>query len=117
MPANTLLHQLHTPFNQQFGDDAFYFCASVDCDVVYFNLQGKTYEQAQLRQPVGQKSTAADRMLCYCFDIRADQVADEMTAQGHSPSKDFVTRMTKEQRCACDLRNPAGRCCLKDFPK
>jgi len=30
--------------------------------------------------------------------------------------KDFVVEQTKADVCACDIRNPSGRCCLKDFP-
>lgn len=28
-----------------------------------------------------------------------------------------IKEKTKEQVCACDVRNPSGKCCLKDFPK
>jgi hypothetical protein len=112
-----LLHQLKYPLNRQLDDNAYYFCASVDCDLVYFSLGDKRYKQDQLRQAVGQKSSAADRMLCYCFDIRADQVTDETKQNGHSDSKEFVIEMTKSKRCACDIRNPSGQCCLKDFPR
>lgn len=115
--TTTLLHQLKFPLNQQLDNDAYYFCSSADCDVIYFSLKGKNYKQSQLRQEVGQKSTAADRMLCYCFDIRADQVAEEIKQTGNSTSKEFVVEMTRSKRCACDIRNPSGQCCLKDFPK
>jgi hypothetical protein len=28
-----------------------------------------------------------------------------------------VIEQTRLHNCACDVRNPSGRCCLKDFPK
>lgn len=115
--STTLIHQLHAPFNQQLEDGSYYFCPSSTCDVVYFDLQGGQYTQAQLRQEVGQKSQREDRTLCYCFDVHADQVAREIEQNGNSSSKAFVVAMTKAKRCACDIRNPSGQCCLKDFPK
>lgn len=115
--ALTLLHQLKAPLNQSLQAENYYFCASADCDVVYFDLAGNLYLRGDLRQDVGQKSTASDRTLCYCFDVHADHVAQEIEQHGHSTSKDFVVQMTKTKQCACDLRNPSGQCCLKDFPK
>jgi len=29
--------------------------------------------------------------------------------------KAFVIQQTKEGLCACESRNPSGRCCLADF--
>ena len=113
----TLLHQLKSPLNRQLPSGKFYFCASTDCDVVYFNQDGKQYHRADLRQEVGQKSTASGRLLCYCFDVHADRVHEELEQTGKSATKEFVVEMTKTKQCACDIRNPSGQCCLKDFPK
>lgn len=113
----TLMHQLKAPLNQQLTEGTFYFCDDNSCDVVYFNSDDMSYRLTDLRQEVGQKSSASDRMLCYCFDIRSDRVTSEIAQHGHSPSKEFVVKMTKNKQCACDIRNPSGRCCLKDFPK
>jgi len=31
--------------------------------------------------------------------------------------RDFVVAQTRLGLCACDTRNPSGRCCLIDFPR
>jgi len=31
--------------------------------------------------------------------------------------KAFVVQQTKEKLCACESRNPSGRCCLADFKR
>ena len=106
----TLIHQLRTPWRHALEGD-FYFCNSPECDTVYFSTSGGQFDRHALRQQVGQKSTAPDRMLCYCFDIRYSDLDD-----AQSP-RDFVIDKTRGQLCACEERNPSGRCCLRDFPK
>lgn len=114
---STLLHHVKAPLNQSLSDQRYFFCAQVDCETVYFTLDGLRFNREQVREPVGQKTRDPQRTLCYCFDITADRVADEMRLAGTSRSKAFVVEQTKIKNCACDLRNPSGRCCLKDFPK
>lgn len=110
----TLQHQLRQPWRQSPGDQNFFFCEQSGCDVVYFSADGAAYHASALRQPVGQKSTQHDRTLCYCFDIRHSDLADAETTR---KCRDYVINETREQRCACEQRNPSGRCCLRDFPE
>jgi hypothetical protein len=50
-------------------------------------------------------------MLCYCFGVtKAD-------ARSDPGIKKFVMAQTKLGLCACEMRNPSGRCCLPDFPR
>ncbi|MCW8884251.1 MAG: hypothetical protein OQK12_03215 [Motiliproteus sp.] len=113
----TLIHQVVAPLNQQLPPDEFFFCASTDCNTVYFSNGGVVIERPQVRGDVGQKSTNANRVICYCFDIRYAKVLEEIAQTGTSASKAFVVEQTKLQNCACDVRNPSGKCCLKEFPK
>ena len=56
-----------------------------------------------------------DVMLCHCFDVSE---SDYRTALQHGSSeaiKAFVVQQTKDKLCACESRNPAGRCCLASF--
>ena len=46
-----------------------------------------------------------------------DEVSNEFTQYGSSKTKEFVMAQTKAQNCACEIRNPSGKCCLVDFPK
>ena len=66
-----MMHQLRQPWSMELPDQAYYFCTSPECDVVYFGGDGTMLSRAQLRSEVGQKSTTPDRLVCYCFDIRA----------------------------------------------
>jgi hypothetical protein len=111
--TTTLLHQLAKPWQQSPGDEPYYFCNQPGCTVVYFTTSGRQFGAEALRQPVGQKSTAAGRTFCYCFDIRFSDLAHATAARQR---RDFVIQKTRHKVCACEQRNPSGRCCLRDFP-
>lgn len=109
--ARTILHQLKQAWAWSPTASAYYYCDDPACDVVYFGNDDSVILRSQLRADVGAKSPADDALLCYCFGVsRADYQRDPSV-------KDFVTAQTKAGACACETRNPSGRCCLKDFPK
>ena len=108
----TLLHHLSKPWQLDIPEQGYYFCDSKDCDVVYFGEDSSTFTQAELRTQVGQKSDHPQRTLCYCFDVTQQ---DALT-HNEAPNL-FVIEQTRSGSCDCEIRNPSGRCCLKDFPK
>ena len=110
----TILHHVRTPWARALPEQTYYFCDDPECDVVYFGADQSLLTRADLRTEVGQKSRAADRAICYCFDIDA---MDLRSAEHRVRSRAFVIEQTRNATCDCAARNPSGRCCLKDFPK
>ena len=107
----TVLHQVERPWAYSWGDMRHFFCDAPDCDVVYFTQSNQVINRDQLRVRIGQKEQAPDRPLCYCYGVsHAQSLAD-------AAIKPFVIAQTKVGNCSCEVRNPSGRCCLKDFPK
>jgi len=108
--ATTILHHLNQPWCNELKPQRYFFCDDPDCYVVYFGEDNRVIEKAALRTQVGIKSHSDDAPLCYCFGVsRRDAI--------NNPSiRDFVVQQTREKHCACETRNPSGRCCLKDFP-
>lgn len=118
LPHQTLIHQLKNPKNIEVNPDIpYYFCRNSSCETVYFSPSQSSFSPDDLRWPVGQKSTEPDRQICYCFDVTYDQVVKELARDGVSKTKEFVMAQTKLKNCACEIRNPSGKCCLVDFPK
>jgi len=107
----TLLHQLRSPWRVELGEQKYYFCETAGCELVYFAEDGSRFGLAEIRGEIGQKRSDAQRLLCYCFGVT------QADAEAGPEAKEFVIRQTREGVCACDSRNPSGRCCLKDFPK
>ncbi|MBL6999423.1 MAG: hypothetical protein ISR73_06140 [Gammaproteobacteria bacterium] len=110
VPLKTILHHISQPWAWAGKDQAYYFCDDADCDVVYFGADGTTISRSALRTTVGIKDRSADATLCYCFGVsRAD-------ARANPQIRAYVTEQTKHKMCDCEIRNPSGKCCLKDFP-
>ena len=112
VPAVTLWHNLRAPANRSVKDVPHYFCADPGCEVVYFSSGSDLYTRGQVRALGYEKTSNPDDLVCHCFDVTAAQIAREYR-EGHGASHEFIVEQTREQRCACDARNPAGRCCLK----
>jgi hypothetical protein len=94
-------------------------CRQADCEVVYFADQGLEIRIADLHTVPGFKQAGAQQggggLCCYCFLHSRESIVEEVRASGTSPTLDRIRGRVKEQGCACEVRNPSGKCCLKDI--
>ena len=115
VPLSTILQHIKKPWNSnnnKLVEQGYYFCSDPDCDVVYFGEDDLTINKSELRTLVGIKEPQNDKALsCYCFDVNHQE------AKNNPMIKQYVIEQTKNKVCACEIRNPSGKCCLKDFPK
>jgi hypothetical protein len=116
---------LAVPLTEVRGD-AYRFCAQPDCPTVYYSSDssggageaaGKpgqhVFREADLRERVYQKHpTDDDVFVCYCFRHTPGSLRSELQATGRCTVVQRVTAGIKAERCACELRNPQGSCCL-----
>lgn len=106
---------LTTSALQRLEPGAYRFCPNSACDVVYFDERGHTFSTADLRVGVWQKQPEGDRVLCYCFGENESDIRREIAAAGCSRATDRVRAHIEAGRCACEIRNPRGTCCLADI--
>lgn len=97
------------------GSSPHRFCPDPSCEVVYFDTEGGCYRQSDIRVPVWQKQPFGHRMVCYCFGESEDSIRAEFTTTGHSHAVERVRGHIAAGRCACEVRNPRGVCCLADL--
>ena len=90
----------------------FRFCPEPACDTVYVSDTGQVFRVNDVRVPVWQKLPTGDRMLCYCFGETERDLHNPMEA---SAVLARVRAHIAERRCACEVRNPRGSCCLGDL--
>ncbi len=90
------------------------YCATEACPVVYYGFGGVALERQHVRVPVNAKDTGADVPLCYCFGHTRRSIAEEIAITGRSTAFATITREIKTGNCACEVKNPSGRCCLGD---
>lgn len=94
---------------------AFRFCAEPSCPVVYFADGGTTFAGPDVRVPVWHKLPTGERTICYCFGENEGAIRAELLRDGRSDAVERVRAHIKARRCACDIRNPRGACCLGDL--
>ena len=95
-------------------DVPYFFCRTVDCEVVYFSGDGQqAFTKAQVREPVFQKeSQNDDAFVCYCFRHSPATIRAELLDAGQSTVIAEINAGIKAGQCACEVRNPQGSCCL-----
>jgi hypothetical protein len=92
----------------------YLFCRTADCPVVYFAEDGEqAFSTAEVRERVHQKEPNADDVfVCYCFRHTPENIRAEWVTTGHSTVVEQVNAGVQAGKCACEIRNPQGSCCL-----
>lgn len=92
------------------------FCTTPECPIVYFGSE-ETFGREDLSVPVLQKQAEGPCPVCYCFGITRDDIRNEIAATGRTTAPERIRRLVEADRCACELRNPQGSCCLGNVSK
>jgi hypothetical protein len=96
-------------------DGQYHFCSTPTCDVVYFNNEHDSqFRKHDLLVRVGLKETDDPIPVCYCFGYTRKMILDEVEQRGHSTVTERIKAEVKAENCACEIKNPSGRCCLGD---
>jgi hypothetical protein len=66
---------------------------------------------------VGTKEEQSPVPVCYCFGITRDAITDEVQRTRKSKVLERVKAEISADNCACEVKNPSGRCCLGDITR
>lgn len=91
-------------------------CRNRDCPLVYYASEGRL-EKSDLRVPINFKERNYEGPVCYCFNHTFASIKAEIQAKGHSTAQAMITQEVRAGRCACEVKNPAGGCCLGDVAR
>jgi hypothetical protein len=94
----------------------FWLCRDPECDLVYFGAGGAVLNRGDLRQPPGFK-TESDGLLCYCFQYRRGDIERQLADTGGTTVVEEIKARVRARRCACEVRNPSGKCCLGEVQR
>ncbi len=89
----------------------YQFCRTTDCPIVYFS-ELNSFDKNDLTVEVFQKETKDTTPTCYCFGYNRKQLSDDFIKNGKSIIQEKIKNYTKDKKCACEIRNPQGSCCL-----
>jgi hypothetical protein len=97
----------------------YYYCEAPGCDAVYFPLdtQAPLFRRGDLIVRVGAKETMDPIPVCYCFGFTREDIWDEIRSTGKSTVAAQIKAEVEAGRCACEVKNPSGKCCLGDVAR
>ena len=110
----TVKAMLTTTALARYEHHAYRFCPDPRCLVVYFGEDGTIFTTSDVRERIWQKEAPGRRTVCYCFGENEADIAAEIEARGQSDAVRRVRTCIAAGRCACEIRNPRGACCLGD---
>jgi hypothetical protein len=92
----------------------YYFCEAPGCDAVYFPLDthAPLFRRGDLLVQVGSKEMADHIPVCYCLGFTRKDIQREIAETGDSTIAERITAEVKAGDCACEVKNPSGKCCL-----
>ncbi len=96
---------------------AFWLCRDPECEVAYFGEDGTTLVVSDLLVEPGFKTKSDQGLLCYCFLVRRSDVEAELRESGECHIIEHITAEVKAGNCACEVRNPSGKCCLGEVQR
>lgn len=109
----TLQSLLDTDLRGLRDDLSYFFCPASDCEVVYFTEDGnQAYAKDWLQVPVFQKEPWDGVPVCYCFRFTPRDIWAEIARTGRSTVPAQITQGVRDGKCACEITNPQGSCCL-----
>ncbi len=114
----TVLLMLKPELLERAMHGSYSFCSERDCSIVYFEDKGpEHFIVDDLRMRVGVKVKDDPIPLCYCFGFDENHLRDEIERTGSTSIPDKVSGLIRDGLCACEVRNPAGVCCLGEVNK
>jgi len=91
----------------------YFFCVTATCPVVYFSGEAESlFDKGEVKVRVGLKETEDPVPVCYCFGITERMIRQQIAATGRTTIPQYIREQVRAGRCACEIKNPSGRCCL-----
>jgi len=108
----TVVHHVKHEHLDRVNGELYRFCADPSCRVVYYGDEGTRFTVDDVRELVTTKAQGDKRPICYCFGFTECDARNEIARAGTSTISSTISRLIKSGMCACEVRNPAGVCCL-----
>lgn len=101
----TVLSLLKEENQDLIDSQEMHYCNNPDCDLVYFS-GNQTFYKNDLKINI-------DDNVCFCFDISKAEIEKD----GKDKVLDKIKTNMKNIGCSCDIKNPAGKCCMAQIEK
>ena len=109
----TMEHLVQPSLVSEIATGQYFFCESSTCKAVYFSSPGeRIFHKQDLTVRVGLKETEDPVPICYCFGYSRKMAWDEIAETGKTEIPNKIKAEIQAGNCACEVKNPSGRCCL-----
>lgn len=88
--------------------------------MLYFSFDhNQVWKTSDARPSVGFKQPQDQwtQPVCYCFGYTKENIAKEIEKTGESTAVEWISKRVQNDECACEFKNPTGRCCLADVQR
>ncbi len=89
----------------------FRLCRDAECEIVYYGSEGTLLSASELHVQPSFKSGSGG-LVCYCFLHAEADIERQLGETGRTDVLESITSEVKAGNCACEVRNPSGKCCL-----
>lgn len=96
-------------------DQRFWLCRNPACGLAYFGEDGTLIPASAMNVSRGFKTRTPEALVCYCFLHCRGDIESELAANGETTIPERIAKQVREGNCACEVRNPTGRCCLGEI--
>lgn len=118
VPRETLESLLTADARERLRPGPYFFDRNRSCEVIYFSNEHNSYFiKSDLSIRVGLKESEPPITICYCFGHTEESARHEIANTGRSTVAEAITKEIQAGNCACEVKNPAGRCCLGEVKK
>ncbi len=90
----------------------YWLCRQLECETVYFGEDETVVTATNMNTAPGFKSKSPQALVCYCFQYRRRDIEAELVADREAVIPEHITAEVRAGNCACEVRNPSGKCCL-----
>ena len=105
---DTMIH--HVKDISKMGDGGYSYCSNPQCDVVYFRNE-ETFTTRMINKEIGFKYSASEQAtVCFCYNYPKSELYDDTLI-------DKINIRIDNYGNRCDIRNPNGKCCIKEIKK
>lgn len=111
-PTVAALTRVRLPERQE-----FHLCRQEGCSTVYWGSEGARLTVPDLTVTPGFKKPGGRGLVCYCFLHDTAEIERELEESGATRVPERIRHEIQQRNCACEVRNPSGRCCLGDVTR
>jgi hypothetical protein len=111
--ASTVRALVRADLRDQVREGDYVLCLNPACAQVYTGPEGaRPFMKSDLAVRVGYKEREGPYLVCYCFGHTVEEIEAQLRESGKTTVPERIKAEIRAGRCACEVKNPQGTCCL-----